>query len=105
MRMRPILLLLIPALMAADKIPIGLTSAGAPIEATGAVGKGPTVLVIGGLDGTPMESVRPIRGLRLITVPQANPTKARLVFPPTGVAYRENGESHYLWRTIGTLAP
>jgi len=103
--MRPILLMLVPALMAAEGISIGLTSAGTAIEATAPVGEGPTVLVIGGLDGTPMKPVRPIRGVRLVTVPLANPTNARLVFPPTGVAYRENGESHYLWRWIGTTAP
>src|SRR5437868_1095823 len=105
MGMRPILLMLLPALMAADRIPIGLTSAGTPIEATAPAGDGPTVLVIGGLDGTPLEPVRPVRGLRVITIPLANPTKARLVFPPVGTAYKENGESHYLWRWIGTTAP
>src|SRR5438105_3325797 len=105
MGMRSILLMLVPALMAADRIPIGLTSAGAPIEATAAVGDGPTVLVIGGLDGTAMQPVRPVRGLRVVTIPLANPAKARLVFPPVGVAYRENGESHYLWRWIGVTAP
>ena len=103
--MRFILLMLVAALMAADRISIGLTSAGTPIEATAAVGDGPTVLVIGGLDGTPIEPVRPVRGLRVLTIPLANPTKARLVFPPVGAAYRENGESHYLWRSIGTIAP
>src|SRR5207249_6465468 len=29
----------------------------------------------------------------------------RMVFPPTGVAYRENSESHALWRWIGIHAP
>jgi hypothetical protein len=87
--------------MAADRIAIGLTSAGTPIEATAPAGDGPTVLVIGGLDGTLLAPVRPVRG-RLLTIPLANPTKTRLVFPPVGTAYKENGESHYLWRWIGT---
>src|SRR5689334_11464883 len=98
MKMRPILLMLLPALMAADRIPIGLTSSSRVIEATAAEGRGPLVIVIGGLDGAAMEPVRPVRGLRLISVPLANPDKARLVFPPTGTAYRDNSESHYLWR-------
>src|SRR5205814_5361407 len=29
----------------------------------------------------------------------------RLQFPPAGVAYRENAESHALWRWIGIHAP
>ena len=62
-------------------------------------------LVVGGLDGKRMEPVRPVRGLRVVTIPLANPDKAKLVFPPPGVAYRENGESHYLWRWIGVTAP
>src|SRR5437868_7127709 len=105
MGMRSILLILVPVLIAADRIPIGLTAVGSPIEVTAASGEGPTVLVIGGLDGTPIEPPRPVRGLRLLTIPLANPAKARLGFPPTGIAYRENGESHYLWRWIGTTAP
>ena len=31
--------------------------------------------------------------------------KSPLVFPPTGVAYRENAESHVLWRWIALQAP
>jgi hypothetical protein len=107
--MRTILLMLVPALLAdmpaQNRIPIGLTSAGTAIEAIVAAGDGPTVLVIGGMDGTAIQPAPPVRGLRLLTIPLANPTKAQLSFPPAGTAYRENGESHYLWRWIGTSAP
>src|SRR5689334_16874290 len=109
MRMRTILLMLAPALLAdmpaQNRIPIGLTSAGTAIEAIVAAGDGPTVLVIGGMDGAAIQPAPPVRGLRLLTIPLANPTKAPLSFPPAGTAYRENGESHYLWRWIGTSAP
>src|SRR5580700_412071 len=43
--------------------------------------------------------------LRLLAIPVANPDQERLVFPPTGVAYRENAASHALWRWIGIHAP
>ena len=46
-----------------------------------------------------------MRGLRVLAIPLANPDKTELVFPPAGIAYRENGESHYLWRWIGITAP
>src|SRR6478735_527856 len=106
MGMRPIILMLLPSLMAAQSVPIGLTAAGSVIEAIpAAAGKGPLVLVVGGLDGTRMEPVRALRGMRVASIPVANPGKAKLMFPPAGVAYRENGESHYLWRWIGLTAP
>jgi hypothetical protein len=101
----PIVAMLAATLPAAERIPIGLTASTKVIEATDAVGKGPLVVVIGGLDGALMAPVRPVRGLRVVSVPLANPDKAKLVFPPTGTAYRENGESHYLWRWIGITAP
>ena len=45
------------------------------------------------------------RKIRLLAVPLANPDGAALHFPPTGVAYRENAESHVLWRWLGAQAP
>jgi hypothetical protein len=101
----PLLAILTAGLPAAELVPIGLTASGGSIEATAPVGEGPLVVVIGGLDGTRMLPARPIRGLRMISIPLANPDKAKLVFPPTGIAYRENGESHYLWRWLGVTAP
>ena len=97
-------LTLVPALMAADRIPIGLTASAHPIEAASSSSAGPTIIVIAGLDGRRAD-IRPPRGFHVLAVPLANPEKARLVFPPTGTAYRENPESHYLWRWIGTTAP
>ena len=35
----------------------------------------------------------------------ANPDHSPLVFPPTGVAYRDKTESHVLWRWIALQAP
>jgi hypothetical protein len=91
--------------LAADRIPIGLTAAGTVIEAVPAAGKGPLVVVVGGLDGVRMEPTRAVRGVRIASIPLANPGKTKLVFPPTGVAYRESSESHYLWRWLGITAP
>ena len=78
----------------------------------------PTVALIGGLDGDESAArlvereartyaqTRPVRRrFHLLAVPLANPERAKLVFPPAGVAYRENPESHYLWRWLGTQAP
>lgn len=45
------------------------------------------------------------RPVRLLAVPLANPDGATLQFPPAGVAYREQRESHVLWRWLGTQAP
>jgi rhamnogalacturonyl hydrolase YesR len=78
----------------------------------------PTVLLIGGLAGND-ESTRTVtreieafdaipldrRPFQLLAIPLANPDTVRLQFPPTGVAYRENSESHAVWRWIGIHAP
>jgi rhamnogalacturonyl hydrolase YesR len=74
--------------------------------------------MVGGLDGDPGSShlvaetlkkyeatPQSKRRFRLIAIPQANPENARVTFPPVGVAYKENPESHYLWRWIGIHAP
>jgi len=99
---------LLPSLAAADRTTIGLTASGKPIEVV-SVGQVPglprTVVVIGGLDGTPAAPQWDGRGFRVLTIPLANPDKATLVFPPTGPAYKENPESHCLWRWIGAAAP
>jgi unsaturated rhamnogalacturonyl hydrolase len=106
---------------AAEHRDIGLTMKGTRIEANiveGASSSSPTVMLLGGLGGED-ESSRLVndearkyeaqpqnrRTFRLIAIAVANPEKNRLAFPPTGVAYRENSESHVLWRWIGIQAP
>ena len=100
---------------------VGLTPSGTVIEAVsvpGARDSAPTVLLIGGLDGDRASAAlverevrrfeslpRRRRRFHLLAVPLANPEKARLVFPPEGTAYRDNPESHYLWRWTGAHAP
>jgi rhamnogalacturonyl hydrolase YesR len=102
------------------KIAVGLTSGGGAViegaEIRAASAKRPVVVHIGGLDGQSSDVVlRHIEAMKakpagrrdyhLIAIPHANPARAKLAFPPTGVAYRENTESHYLWRWIGMQAP
>ncbi len=70
----------------------------------------PVILVIAGLDGTvdPLverEVMRVPKILSVTSIAAANPGKETLVFPPTGNAYRENGASHRIWRTIAATAP
>lgn len=94
---------------------VGLSQSGARIEATeirGPSPSAPTVLIIGGLSGLD-ESVHDVQGelrrrhgnFRVLAIPLANPDGSKLVFPPAGIAYRENPESHALWRWIGIHAP
>ena len=108
-------------LAAAERWSLGLTSKDVAIEALtvpGASASAPTVLLIGGLQG-PDPSVDTVRreveafeklaaarrAFRLIAIPLANPEAVPLQFPPTGTAYKENAESHVLWRWIGIHAP
>jgi len=121
MRLTLLLLLLVPVAAAAENRDVGLTQKGTRIEADiipGASQDSPTVILIGGLAGNDESSravvrareqfqalPQPRRRFRLITIALANPDGVRLVFPPTGVAYRENSESHVLWRWIGIHAP
>ena len=106
-------------LLSAMIVAVGLTSDGKVIEAeelrANSV-KSPVVVFVGGLRGEPSQAVlkeveafRRISAARrrfhLIAIPHANPSGAKLVFPPQGIAYRENTESHYLWRWIATQAP
>jgi unsaturated rhamnogalacturonyl hydrolase len=78
----------------------------------------PVVLLIGGLDGSPEPAAKvreaarihgavpaPQRRFHLFAIPMANPDRATLAFPPTGAAYRDHTESHYLWRWIAARAP
>jgi unsaturated rhamnogalacturonyl hydrolase len=76
------------------------------------------VVLLGGLAGTDTSS-RAIdaavhtyagradadRPFELIAIPAANPDATALAFPPTGPAYRENAESHVIWRWLGLNAP
>ncbi len=114
------ILLAVPLIAAEHRI-IGLSTAGKPIEAvivSGAAPTAPTVMLVGGLNGAG-ESTRMVsaavkgadgerpssRKFRVIAIPLANPDKSPLAFPPAGIAYRENIESHILWRWIATQAP
>jgi rhamnogalacturonyl hydrolase YesR len=109
------------AVIADERWTIGLSASGAPIEAVVVAGRSadsPTVLLVGGLQQTDASSdavareaaaferlAQNRRPFRLIAVARANPGAQPLQFPPTGVAYREQIESHVLWRWIGTHAP
>jgi unsaturated rhamnogalacturonyl hydrolase len=116
-----LLILVAPRIKGAEGRAVGLTRRGTRIEAfavSGALPTSPTVLLIGGLndDGASAKMVdsavasyegeRPsLRRLRLLAIPRANPDKSPLIFPPPGVAYRENTESQVLWRWIALQAP
>jgi len=71
------------------------------------------VLILGGLDGSgpdmavqrAWERFRGSKSYAITAIPAANPGRAKLVFPPVGEAYRDNTESHVLWRWIGVHAP
>jgi rhamnogalacturonyl hydrolase YesR len=114
--------LLMPAqAVAGERWTIGLSTSGAPIEAVAIEGRSassPTVLLVGGLqrpdqssDAVARETAafetvpQNQRAFRLIAVARANPDALPLQFPPSGVAYREQIESHVLWRWLGTHAP
>lgn len=59
----------------------------------------PTVVVIGA-DVNPRNPP-----YNLFTIPQPNPDGEKLVFPPPGIAYRQNGQSHFIWRWLLLHAP
>jgi len=110
------LLIGLSAASGANRIAVGLTSGKTPIEALSTAETAadlPTVLLIGGLDGSDQSSQAIAREFeryrgkkfRLIAIPRANPAKATLAFPPSGRAYAEHPEAHYLWRWIGVQAP
>ncbi|MEI9811394.1 MAG: glycoside hydrolase family 88 protein [Acidobacteriota bacterium] len=58
-------------------------------------------LAIAGLEGIEARS----KSSADVTITLANPLKATLQFPPTGVPYREHAESWVLWRWIELHAP
>jgi unsaturated rhamnogalacturonyl hydrolase len=103
----------------AEIFDIGLASSGNRIDAMGVPAKNrraPTIVIVGGLSGTDASTAavrkavaeyeqQPRREFNLLAVPLANPDNAALRFPPIGVAYRENVESHVLWRWLGAQAP
>ena len=114
--------MLVPAVaIAGERWTIGLSTAGAPIDAIVVAGRSassPTVVLVGGLqrpdqssDAVAREAVafeqipERQREFRLIAIARANPDAQPLQFPPSGVAYREQIESHVLWRWLGTHAP
>lgn len=113
--------LLCSLLAGADIRYVGLTPGGVRIEANvvpGPLGAVPTVLLVGGLNGNDASVgmvneearrfsrvARNKRRFRLLTIPLANPAGSKLVFPPTGTAYRDNAESNELWRWVGIQAP
>jgi rhamnogalacturonyl hydrolase YesR len=106
---------------AGDRWTIGLSTSGTPIDAVAIAGRSdmsPTVLLVGGLQGRDPSSdavareaaafeamPQRRRAFRLIAIAVANPDAQPLQFPPVGVAYRENVESHVLWRWTGAQAP
>src|SRR5262245_61437336 len=108
-------------LCGAEHRDVGLTPSGVRIQAAVVPGPSfasPTVLLVAGLAGNDesvqvaeqevqrFENVRPDRRqFQLIAISAANPEGSRLQFPPAGVAYKENAESHALWRWIGIHAP
>ncbi|HEY2380720.1 MAG TPA: glycoside hydrolase family 88 protein [Terriglobia bacterium] len=109
------------AAFGADRWTIGLTSNDERIEAiviSGPSPSAPTVLLLSGLQGkeTGVDIVtreaeafdaipQARRPFRLIALPLANPEGRPLQFPPTGNAYKENADSHVIWRWIGIHAP
>ena len=114
------LLLQAPA-FAGESWTIGLSTSGTPIDAVAIAGRSdssPTVVLVGGLQGRDQSSAAVAReaaefeampqrrrAFRLIAVAVANPDATPLQFPPSGVAYRDQIESHLLWRWTGMQAP
>ncbi len=113
--------MLVVPLAGADQWDVGLSGSGARIDAnvvSGPSASSPTVLIVGGLEGEDASTAvvrkevqtfealpQNRRQFRLIAIPLANPDLAKLHFPPTGVAYREDAESNALWRWIGIHSP
>jgi rhamnogalacturonyl hydrolase YesR len=116
-----VLLLVASRVVAMDVQEVGLTAKGQTIRASivrGSSDSAPIVMLVGGLAGDGASSAavdqaladvdkqpQARRRFTLIGIAVANPDSARLVFPPTGAAYRDNPESHALWRWIGIHAP
>lgn len=105
---------------AADRTPVGLTASGSLIEAdlvSAGVENSRTVMLIGGFSSKRsseiiQQEIRSYAALPMIqrkfhilAISEANPDRAVLKFPPAGHAYRDNSESHYLWRWTALHAP
>jgi rhamnogalacturonyl hydrolase YesR len=104
-----------------ESLAIGLTTDGGVISAmrvAAGTSDAPTVALVGGLVGADASSQAVLdevedyaaapdaeRPFQLLAIAVANPDSQTLVFPPTGAAYRENAESHVLWRWLGLNAP
>jgi rhamnogalacturonyl hydrolase YesR len=107
--------LLAAALLSGESLPVGLTGNYQLISAVDANPRSSAqlkVILLGGLNGEDASkkfvettAQRAAGSFHLVALPLANPDKVHLVFPPTGVAYRDNSESHYLWRWIGLQHP
>ncbi|MEO8314969.1 MAG: glycoside hydrolase family 88 protein [Pseudomonadota bacterium] len=105
--------------VASETFDIGLAANGARIDAISVAAdrdSAPFVVLVGGLKGddataaavrAAVQTYEKHRGkpVRLLAVPVVNPAGVALEFPPKGVAYREQAESHVLWRWLGAQAP
>jgi unsaturated rhamnogalacturonyl hydrolase len=110
------LLLTLAAHANAGKLTIGLTRTADPIEGVeipAAAKTAPLVVLIAGPNSA--DTAKQIanyeaipqnrRKFRLVAISLANLQGTQLTFPPTGLAYKENPESHYVWRWLGLHAP
>jgi unsaturated rhamnogalacturonyl hydrolase len=104
-------ILFLPA-FAAERAAVGLAADGTVIYSSIHGRTGARILVVGGLDGDPgsaalieKEASSARKGLAVTAIGLANPAKSTLRFPPEGDAYRENSESHAIWRWILTTGP
>jgi len=100
---------------------VGMSSSGTLIKAEGYQVDGterPTVVLIGGLDGSVDSSEKVLRAYEryqtrnksdqpynLIVIPRANPEGEVLTFPPKGRAYADDPVSFSLWRWLGVHGP
>ncbi len=100
---------------------VGMSSRGTLITATGYQvdeNQRPTVLLIGGLDGSSESSAKVLveyerylarprsnQPVNLIVIANANPEGEALTFPPQGRAYEDDPVSFSLWRWLGTHGP
>jgi rhamnogalacturonyl hydrolase YesR len=117
-------LLLVTATAPAAEIEItevGLSASGRVIDAmrvAAGTERAPTITLIGGLMGADASSDQireeieryaslpdAERPVSVVAIALANPDRQPLPFPPSGPAYRENAESHAVWRWLGLNAP
>jgi len=110
--MLSVLTLLVVSLPAAERAAVGLAADRQVIYADIHSRQGARVLVIGGVDGDAKSAdavkkavASASKGIAVTTIAMANPARGALAFPPTGDAYRENSESHAIWRWILSTGP